>query len=61
MESIINAFQSIFSRLDEITIAVLAILGGFSALAKVTPTQADDKFFQKILDFVHLFGLTKKK
>ena len=44
----------------EILQAVLAVLGAFSLVAKLTPTQADDLFVQKILDVVHALGLTKK-
>lgn len=61
MDSIINAVTSFWSGIDQYVVAVLAILGGFSALAKLTPTQADDKFIQKAIDFIHLLGLTKKK
>ena len=43
----------------EIVTAVLAILGGFSVLAKLTPTQADDKVIGAILKVIHTFGLTK--
>lgn len=39
--------------------AVLAILGGFSALAKITPTQADDEVIDKIYKFINLLGLNK--
>ena len=44
---------------DVIT-AALAVLGAASVVAKLTPTEADDKVIQKILDVVHAFGLTKK-
>lgn len=44
----------------EIITAVLAILGGFSVLAKFTPTQADDKVIATILSVIHTIGLTKK-
>ncbi len=44
----------------EILAAVLMILGGFSVLAKFTPTQADDKVLASILSVIHAIGLTKK-
>ena len=44
----------------EVLQAALAVLGAFSLVAKLTPTQADDLFVQKILDVVHALGLTKK-
>lgn len=44
----------------EIVEALLAILGGFSILAKYTPTDADDKVLAAVVKFIHAFGLTKK-
>ena len=38
--------------------AFLAILGAASAVARVTPTKADDKVVNKICGFVHKIGLT---
>jgi hypothetical protein len=38
---------------------VLALLGVFSIIAKVTPTKTDDKVVQFVLDIVHKLGLTK--
>lgn len=38
----------------------LAILGAFSLVAKLTPTQTDDKFLAKLYSIVHFLGLTKK-
>lgn len=61
MDSIINAVTSFWSGIDQYIVAVLAILGGFSVLAKLTPTEADDKLVQKAINFVHALGLTKKK
>ena len=43
----------------EIAKGVLMVLGGFSILAKLTPTQADDKIIAKLLAVIHTFGLTK--
>jgi hypothetical protein len=39
--------------------AVLALLGAFSIIAKLTPTQTDDKAIQWVLDMIHKLGLTK--
>lgn len=61
MESVINAAQSIWGQLDGIILAILAILGGFSVLAKLTPSEVDDKIIQKAVDFINMLGLTKKK
>ena len=45
---------------QEVGEAVLAVLGAASMVAKLTPTEADDAVVQKVLDFVHMLGLTKK-
>ena len=44
----------------EVGQAVLAVLGAASIVAKLTPTEADDKVIQKVLDVIHALGLTKK-
>lgn len=44
----------------EVIQAVLAVLGAASIVAKLTPTQADDAFVDKILTVIHALGLTKK-
>jgi len=38
---------------------LLMVLGGFSILAKLTPTKTDDEIIDKILKVIHMFGLTK--
>jgi hypothetical protein len=44
----------------DIGVAILAVLGAASAIAKLTPTQADDAVVQKVYDLIHLIGLSKK-
>lgn len=44
----------------EILLGLLQILGGFSILAKLTPTPKDDKLIDKVLAVIHALGLTKK-
>lgn len=61
MESVISTVQNVWGQLDGIILAILAILGGFSVLAKLTPSQVDDKLIQKAIDFINVVGLTKKK
>jgi len=61
MESVINAVTGFWSGVDQYILAVLAILGGFSVLAKLKPSEADDKFIQKIINIINTLGLTKKK
>lgn len=50
----------ILANADNLIGAILAVLGAASAIARVTPTKADDAIVQRIYDFVHLLGLTKK-
>jgi len=37
-----------------------AFLGLFSVVAKLTPTEADNRVLDAIIKVVHAFGLTKK-
>jgi hypothetical protein len=37
-----------------------SLLGVFSIIAKLTPTDADDKILAVVLKVVHTLGLTKK-
>lgn len=57
--SIIDFVKDI--NITEVVTAVLAILGGFSVLAKLTPSKADDKVIAAILKVIHGLGLTKEK
>ena len=43
----------------QIVVALLSILGGFSIIAKMTPTQADDKIVDAILKVIQTLGLKK--
>ena len=52
--------EFITTHWDQVIIAVLAVLGAASAIAKITPTEADDKVINSILKVVHGLGLTKK-
>ena len=52
--------EFITANWQEITVALLAVLGAASAIAKLTPTEADDKVINAILKVVHGLGLTKK-
>ena len=55
--AIITWFGANFSQ---VILGVLSILGGFSILAKLTPTQADDKIIDAILKVIQTIGLAKK-
>ncbi len=39
---------------------VAGLLGVFSLIAKLTPTEADNKILDVVLKVVHALGLTKK-
>jgi len=47
----------ILANLGEIVTGILAVLGGFSILAKLTPSSKDDAIIAKIINLV---GLAKK-
>ncbi len=51
----------IVNNAGDLVTALLSVLGTASVVARLTPTQADDAIIQKVLDFVHLVGLTKLK
>jgi len=40
---------------------ILAVLGVFSIIAKMTPNTTDDKVLEYILKIVNALGLTKKE
>lgn len=54
-----EVFAFITTHGAELLSAVLMILGGFSIIAKMTPTKADDKVIDAVLKVIHTFGLTK--
>jgi hypothetical protein len=43
----------------DLTSLLLAVLGVFSIIAKLTPTESDNKVLDKVLAVVHTLGLTK--
>ena len=45
---------------QQVITAILAVLGAASVVAKLTPTEADDKVINAILKAIHGLGLTKK-
>lgn len=60
MEQIMAIVAWVTANGGQIVLGLLSILGGFSILAKLTPTEADDKVVDAILKFIHSVGLTKK-
>lgn len=49
----------IVNNIGTIITGILAILGGASILAKLTPTEVDDKIIQKIIDIINMVALKK--
>lgn len=52
--------EYIVAHAADLTALLLAVLGVFSLVAKLTPTESDNKILDKILAVVHTLGLTKK-
>lgn len=52
-----DAVNWILANWSTLITGVLAVLGGFSILAKLTPSDWDDKLIAKIINVI---GLTKK-
>lgn len=52
--------EYIIAHATDLTALLFAVLGVFSLIAKLTPTEADNKVLDKILAVVHMLGLTKK-
>lgn len=49
----------VLEHATDLTALVFAVLGVFSLVAKLTPTEADNVVLDKILKLVHTLGLTK--
>lgn len=49
----------ILAHATELTQLLLAVLGAFSIIAKLSPTEVDNKLLDKVLKLVHALGLTK--
>lgn len=56
MEVLLEAWNSV----DGFIAGLLAVLGFFSILAKLTPTDKDDKLWAKLINFVGLAKNIKK-
>lgn len=46
----------IINNWDNLIVGLLAVLGGFSQLAQLTPNKSDDALVQKALDFVNVLA-----
>ena len=57
MDSVFNFLKDHGMEMMEL---LLAALGLFSVIAKMTPTKADDKVVNFFLSIIHKLGLTKK-
>jgi hypothetical protein len=51
--------EFIIAHKSDLVMIFLSILGVFSMIAKITPTEADNKILDKIYAVVHMIGLTK--
>ena len=51
----------IYNNWTTIIVALLAIVGGASAIAKITPTPKDDAFLAKIVAVLNAIALNPKK
>jgi len=52
--------EYITSNSQDLVALLFGILGVFSIIAKLTPTDSDNKILEKIQKLVHTVGLTKK-
>jgi len=52
--------EYLITNWQELVLIVLAILGVASMIAKMTPTETDDKIIAAIYKVIHGLGLTKK-
>jgi len=50
----------VFANWQELGTGLLAILGAFSIIAKITPTKVDDNWIARITRIINKLGLTKK-
>lgn len=46
---------------DQLLLIFVSVVTVARLVAKLTPTDADDKFIQKIIDFINLLALNKKQ
>lgn len=52
--------EYITAHASDLSALLLAVLGVFSIVAKLTPTESDNAILDKILAVVHTLGLTKQ-
>lgn len=57
--TVTDVFTFATEHYSDLVFSLFAFLGFASAVARITPTKADDDFVQKLLDIVHALGLTK--
>lgn len=50
----------ITTHAGDLSAALLALLGAFSIIARLTPTEADNRIVDALLKAVHALGLTRK-
>ena len=52
--------EYIIANATDLTALLLAVLGVASIVARLTPTEADNKVLEYVYKLVHALGLTKK-
>lgn len=61
MDTLVAVFGWITANYDVVIGAVLAIIGGLSVIAKLTPTPKDDAILAKIITAVDFLALNKPR
>ena len=59
MEIVTGIIAWITANWANLGLGIFSVLGGFSIIAKLTPTKADDAIVDTLLNIVHTLGLTK--
>ena len=54
MDKILEIFNWCMANYQQAITGLLAVLGGFSILAKLTPTKWDDNLLAKLIKFIGL-------
>jgi hypothetical protein len=61
MENVSAVFAWIVANYETVIAGVLAIIGGLSVIAKLTPTPKDDEILAKIVKLLDFLALNKQR
>lgn len=61
METVISAFGWITTNYNTVITAILAVIGGLSIIAKLTPTPKDDEILEKVVKVLDFLSLNKQR